>query len=122
MDLLKKALDAAAKILKNNATGNPLPQDEALMNKELEGPGLHIHDESNPLGMHGHKQGDPSDGGHTHTPENPGGVHAHGELAGQAMTRHNGWHMHEDGGLGGHHHKEDNLGVTPNIRKPGLTI
>jgi len=120
MDLLKKALDAAAKILRNNAVHKALKEDETLLNKESEGPGLHIHDEGNPLGIHKHKQGEPSMGAHTHTPENPGGVHAHGDLAGQPPA--DGEHMHKNGGLGGHHHKQEDLGVTPSIRKPGLTI
>ncbi len=120
MDILKRALNGALEILKSKAKHSVLPQDEQLMNKESEGPGLHIHDEANPLGLHAHKAGDPMSGPHTHTPENPAGVHVHGDLDGQPLA--DGAHFHKDGGLGGHRHKEENLGVTPNVRKPGLTI
>jgi len=120
MDLLKRALDAAAKILRDKATHKTLKEDEALLNRESEGPGLHIHDETNPLGQHRHKEGETVDGAHTHTPENPEGVHAHGDLTGQPLV--DGAHYHEDGGTGWHHHKEEDLGVSPSIHKPGLTI
>ncbi len=120
MDILKRALEAAAKILKDKAAHKALKEDEDLLNKESEGPGLHIHDESNPLGLHRHKDGEPVDGGHTHTPENPEGVHAHGDLAGQPLV--DGAHYHEDGGVGWHNHKEEDLGLPTSIRKPGLTI
>jgi len=118
MDLLKKALNGALKLLKNKATH--LPEDEALLKRELPGPGLHVHDEQNPLGVHKHQVGDVADGPHTHTPENPEGVHTHGDLIGQSLA--DGGHYHEDGGLGGHRHKQEDLGITPDIRKPGITI
>lgn len=73
-------------------------------------PGLHTHDESNSLGIHSHAEGEAVDGGHIHTPQNPGGEHVHGEFQGQALI--DGWHTHENGGLGGHNHKKEDLDKT----------
>ncbi len=106
---LKKILSQAAEILRKKQA-NLLPEDIALMNKEFEGPGKHLHDDDNILGLHRHGADEPLDGGHIHTPQNPGGVHAHGDNAGEPMTKNDGWHLHEDGGLGPHQHEEKDGG------------
>lgn len=98
------------------AQGNFLPEDEAIIRKEFPGPGLHVHDENNPFGMHRHELGERVDGAHTHTPQNPMGEHVHGEFAGMALI--DGAHSHEHSGDGWHHHDEDEPTNTTIPQKP----
>jgi hypothetical protein len=85
--------------------------------------GSHIHDDTNPLGIHKHFDSDDTDGAHTHTPQNPGGEHAHGENKGMALI--DGPHYHEGFfGDGYHHHEkheEENSGQIP-ISKPSQEL
>lgn len=76
--------------------------------------GDHIHDESNPLGLHTHVPGGAMGGGHTHGPDNPHGQHFHGEnikqYGGKTLD---GRHIHEVGKnmpCGGHEHMPENFG------------
>jgi hypothetical protein len=68
--------------------------------------GVHIHSESNPLGLHTHVPGGQMSGGHSHGPQNRLGVHTHtesGSLDGKHVHKHN----HPDGG---HSHMPENFG------------
>ena len=90
------------------AKGELLPEDNSLLREEYPGPGLHVHDEDNPFGVHRHHAGDELDGAHVHTPQNPGGEHVHGEHAGMALI--DGKHHHDHGETGWHHHHgEDDM-------------
>ena len=115
---LKKILSEASKILQEKAERHLLPDDEALLEQQARGPGKHVHDDNNPLGVHRHYADEPLDGAHIHTPQNPGGVHVHGEKAGQPMTRNDGWHTHEDGKMGSHYHDRKDSGDNIPVRKP----
>lgn len=114
VDMLKNALGEAAKIFAKNV----LPEEEKVMKESKPSHGYHVHDESNPLGLHRHYDGAPMDGAHTHTPQNPMGEHAHGDLSGMPLT--DGAHYHKDGEMGGHHHKGYDKGIVDNVRKPGI--
>lgn len=76
--------------------------------------GDHIHDESNPLGLHTHIPGGTLGGGHTHGPDNPHGQHYHGEGPRQYGGRTlDGRHIHKVGvnmPCGGHEHTPQNFG------------
>lgn len=57
--------------------------------------GLHIHSESNPLGLHSHVIGGKPSGGHTHGPQNRFGSHHHkNETALYGITL-DGSHVHD---------------------------
>lgn len=77
--------------------------------------GVHIHSESNPLGLHTHVPGGSLAGGHSHGPQNRFGVHHHqsGEdnPEGYAETV-DGKHIHEGENYpaGGHDHLPENFG------------
>lgn len=116
--ILDSALSKAHEILKKkaSATAPLLPEEESLINLEANRPGLHTHDENNPLGLHRHEPDLPLDGPHVHTPQNPGGEHVHGEVAGMALV--DGWHTHENGELGNHKHHEKDLGKNLNVVNP----
>lgn len=81
------------------------PQEEAIYY------GVHIHNESNPLGLHSHVPGGELSGGHNHGPQNPCGQHHHKRQAGE-MADLDGDHKH--GGVnypdGKHDHHPDNFG------------
>lgn len=69
-------------------------------------PGEHVHDESNPFGMHTHTSEDSmEDSAHIHTPQNPMGEHAHGPNKGMRLA--DGAHKHDFGMLGEHFHADD---------------
>ena len=93
--------------------------EDVKLTKSTEGEypsgGSHTHDESNPLGIHSHFNGDADDGPHTHTPQNPGGEHAHGENAGMALI--DGAHVHGGFFGSGYHwhenHDDDSSGEIP---------
>lgn len=76
--------------------------------------GDHIHDQSNPLGLHTHVPGGSMGGGHTHGPDNPHGQHFHGEEIPQYGGRTlDGRHIHEVGKnmpCGSHEHMPGNFG------------
>ena len=116
---MEKLLTEAGNLLKSQSRGLILPEEEALLDKQEERPGLHLHDESNPFGEHRHKPGEPVDGPHIHTPQNPGGVHLHGEQAGLPLT--DGWHTHENGELGGHSHNEPDAGKFIPVSNPSIS-
>ena len=96
-----------------------------MVGEEIRWPsgGSHLHDESNPLGIHSHFDDEAADGAHTHTPQNPGGEHAHGENKGMALI--DGRHYHDDIWGDGYHshdaHLENNSGQIP-ISEPGQTL
>lgn len=81
------------------------PAEEALYK------GVHIHSESNPLGLHTHVPGGTLAGGHSHGPSNRFGTHHHKEIPGD-MADTDGHHEH--GGVnypdGSHDHHPDNFG------------
>ena len=81
------------------------PAEEALYH------GVHIHSESNPLGLHTHVPGGKSGGAHTHSPSNRFGTHHHKRNPGD-MTDVDGHHEH--GGVnypdGKHDHHPENFG------------
>ena len=73
--------------------------------------GIHIHSESNPLGLHSHFPGGPLGGGHTHGPNNRYGTHHHREQFDNMITLDG---SHEHGGVhypdGKHEHSPKNFG------------
>jgi hypothetical protein len=73
--------------------------------------GVHIHSESNPLGLHTHIPGGNAVGAHTHSPQNRYGSHHHKNKPGE-MTQVDGDHTH--GGVnypdGSHDHSPENFG------------
>jgi hypothetical protein len=72
--------------------------------------GLHIHDESNPLGLHSHVMGGKPSGGHSHGPQNRFGSHTHKE-SGYGIV--DGSHTHEAAvnmPCGPHNHCPENFG------------
>lgn len=81
------------------------PAEEALYY------GVHIHSESNPLGLHTHVPGGGSGGAHSHSPSNRFGTHHHKTNPGD-MTDVDGHHEH--GGVnypdGKHDHHPENFG------------
>ena len=83
--------------------------------------GSHVHDETNPFGVHNHKDGEPMDGGHTHTPQNPGGEHAHGENKGMALIT--GAHYHDRLYQDGYHwHNESKAPELPMSKSDRLEM
>ena len=81
------------------------PQEESLYY------GVHIHTESNPLGLHTHIPGSKIGGGHSHGPQNRFGAHHH-RIGSQDMTIVDGDHTHDGKNYpdGGHEHCPDNFG------------
>jgi hypothetical protein len=73
--------------------------------------GVHIHDESNPLGLHTHVPGGTPGGGHSHGPQNRLGVHHH-RTDSPDMVQLDGPHTHEGCNFpdGGHNHAPSNFG------------
>lgn len=74
--------------------------------------GVHIHTESNPLGLHTHNPGGKLSGGHSHGPQNRFGVHHHKDeeiLHGISLD---GKHIHEGKHYpdGKHEHCPENFG------------
>lgn len=81
------------------------PDEEALYY------GVHLHSESNPLGLHTHVPGGGATGGHSHGPQNRMGAHHHrGDSPDMAML--DGGHTHEGKNFpdGGHDHCPENFG------------
>ncbi len=74
--------------------------------------GVHIHSETNPLGLHTHVPGGKLAGGHTHGPSNRFGSHHHKSTSIQNMTNVDGKHIHEGKNYpdGGHEHTPENFG------------
>lgn len=80
--------------------------------------GLHIHTESNPLGLHSHMPGGNPGGAHTHGPQNRLGAHHHKEIDPEKETNTtsyqlDGEHAHEHGEnlpSGPHAHSPENFG------------
>jgi len=81
------------------------PDEEALYY------GVHIHSESNPLGLHTHIPGGSAGGAHTHGPQNRYGSHHHKSDIGQGTSIDGD---HEHGGVnypdGKHDHHPENFG------------
>ena len=71
--------------------------------------GLHIHSESNPLGLHTHVIGGKLSGGHSHGPQNRFGAHSHTK-DGYGLV--DGVHTHDGANCpdGGHNHVPENFG------------
>lgn len=74
--------------------------------------GLHIHSESNPLGLHSHVKGGKVAGSHSHGPQNRFGLHHHKmemPLYGISLD---GSHVHdgENAPAGSHNHCPENFG------------
>jgi hypothetical protein len=81
------------------------PEEEALYY------GVHLHSESNPLGLHTHVPGGELRGGHSHSPQNRFGSHHHSasppDMAGlDGKHTHDGKHYPD----GCHEHHPDNFG------------
>lgn len=75
--------------------------------------GVHIHDESNPLGLHSHVIGGKLSGGHSHGPQNRFGSHHHRKQAIEMSITIDGSHVHEHGRNhpdGEHEHCPENFG------------
>ena len=77
--------------------------------------GVHIHSESNALGLHTHVPGGTLAGGHTHGPQNRFGVHHHQSAADnpeQYAETVDGKHTHEGENFpaGRHDHLPENFG------------
>ena len=77
--------------------------------------GVHLHSESNPLGLHTHVPGGSMAGGHTHGPQNRFGVHHHQSVADnpeQYAETVDGKHTHEGNNFpdGNHDHLPINFG------------
>jgi len=69
--------------------------------------GVHIHTESNPLGLHTHNPGGPLEGGHTHGPQNRFGEHTHtGTSSIDGKHTHEGKHYPD----GCHEHRPEHFG------------
>lgn len=80
--------------------------------------GLHIHSESNPLGLHTHLKGGKPGGAHTHSPQNRLGGHTHKDIdfkdkaypRGYSIDGHH-YHGHNENKPGGcHNHHPENFG------------
>ncbi len=80
--------------------------------------GLHIHTESNPLGLHTHLKGGKLGGGHTHSPQNRVGGHTHKDIdlkdakypRGYSIDGHHVHHHNENKPGGPHTHHPENFG------------
>ena len=74
--------------------------------------GVHIHTETNPLGLHSHVPGGKMSGGHSHGPSNRFGVHHHKAQEIRNMTNVDGCHIHEGNNYpdGCHKHSPENFG------------
>ena len=82
-------------------------EDKAIYN------GLHIHTQTNPLGLHTHLKGGKLGGGHTHSPQNRLGGHTHKDIDVKDIKYPRGYsidghHVHDfnenkPGGCHGHH-------------------
>lgn len=79
------------------------PEEEAIYY------GVHIHSESNPLGLHSHVIGGKPSGGHSHGPQNRYGAHSH---TGDGYGLVDGSHVHdgENCPAGEHCHEPSNFG------------
>lgn len=80
------------------------PQEEAIYY------GVHIHNESNPLGLHSHVIGGSLGGAHSHGPQNRVGAHTHNSKMRGTLD---GIHVHgpaENKPCGKHCHIPDNFG------------
>lgn len=94
-------------------TRPPVTEDEKALYL-----GVHLHTESNPLGLHTHVPGGTVLGGHTHGPQNRLGVHQHkAELPKEPfgkpgiMAQLDGPHDHQNNHPdGGHDHLPENFG------------
>lgn len=89
--------------------------DHAPMNDEEHAVyhGMHIHAESNPLGLHSHVMGGKISGGHSHGPQNRFGGHHHKSGAIEMSISIDGSHVHEAGVNhpdGEHQHCPENFG------------
>lgn len=73
--------------------------------------GLHIHSESNPLGLHSHIPGGELSGGHTHGPQNRFGAHHHKKEKIREMVSVDGVHAHAGANHpdGAHDHCPENF-------------
>jgi hypothetical protein len=82
------------------------PQEEALYY------GVHIHSESNPLGLHSHVPGGTPGGGHSHGPQNRFGAHHHKTEKPLYGINLDGSHTHdgENHAAGCHCHCPENFG------------
>lgn len=82
------------------------PEEEALYY------GMHIHSESNPLGLHTHIKGGKARGGHSHGPQNRFGSHHHKKEKLINGISVDGSHVHdgENHPAGGHCHCPENFG------------
>jgi hypothetical protein len=74
--------------------------------------GVHLHSESNPLGLHTHNPGGSLSGGHSHGPQNRLGVHHHKSEDVTYGANLDGKHTHEGKNFpdGGHDHIPENFG------------
>jgi len=76
--------------------------------------GLHIHTESNPLGLHSHLPGGKLGGAHTHGPSNRFGSHTHADITDDyEIYSVDGKHTHEYGvnkPCGEHQHHPNSFG------------
>jgi hypothetical protein len=84
----------------------------ATREEEAQYYGVHLHTESNPLGLHSHlKSGGEIGGGHSHGPQNRFGVHHHRSEI-KDMVQLDGPHTHEGCSFpdGGHAHMPSNFG------------
>lgn len=73
--------------------------------------GVHIHSESNPLGLHSHVVGGKLSGGHNHGPQNRFGAHHHKTEKSLYGISLDGSHVHdgENCPAGSHNHCPDNF-------------
>lgn len=73
--------------------------------------GLHLHSESNPLGLHSHMPGGEMTGGHSHGPQNRFGLHHHKRGNINFGADIDGVHTHEGANHpdGKHGHRPDNF-------------
>lgn len=74
--------------------------------------GVHIHSESNPLGLHSHVPGGTSAGGHSHGPQNRFGSHHHKTETPLYGITVDGVHTHDGANHpdGTHNHCPENFG------------
>ncbi len=82
------------------------PEEEAIYY------GVHIHSESNPLGLHSHVKGGTSSGGHSHGPQNRFGSHHHKTEKPLYGITLDGVHTHDGANYpdGSHGHCPENFG------------
>jgi hypothetical protein len=73
--------------------------------------GVHLHSDSNPLGLHTHVPGGKLTGGHSHGPQNRFGAHHHYDGTPE-MAQVDGNHTHDGANHpdGGHEHTPGNFG------------